>query len=409
VVPDEFIPATQTELSRYIGDNARGAAHPLYPVGGRTSLEYGYPVKEPGITLPLSRLTRTIDYPARDMTITVEAGLRVEELAAQLRVERQRLPVDIPQAHRATLGGAIATNASGPGRFGHGTLRDYVIGVSGIDASGRLFKAGGRVVKNVAGYDLCKLMIGSLGTLAVVTQVTLKLKPLPDSRRLLWCSFGTLGEVDAALEKLTLSETRPVAIEVLTATAAAQIAAEARADLPVSSPVLCVAVEGTELDTNWQAGTLRQELSAFSPQQMEDVVGPATESVWGALTEFQTSTEEPVTFKANLRPSRVCEFLQRAQERGVALQSHAGNGIVIGHLPDSITSAQSAEEILAPLRQFAREASGNLVILHCDAAWKQTLPVFGVPDRSWTLMQKVKHELDPHDLFNRGRLFRAAD
>src|SRR5690606_32325083 len=119
-------------------------------------------------------LNRVIDYPARDMTITVEAGITWEQLEAELAKEGQWLPVDVARAEAATVGGAIACNTSGPRRFGYGTLRDYVIGIHAVDGQGMQFKGGGRVVKNVAGYDFCKLLTGSFGTLAVITQVTLK-------------------------------------------------------------------------------------------------------------------------------------------------------------------------------------------------------------------------------------------
>src|SRR5690606_40405915 len=107
-----------------------------------------------------------------------------------------RILVDISQGPRATSGGAIAANTSGPGRYGYGTFRDYVIGISAVDGQGRLFSAGGRVVKNVAGYDLCKLLGGSQGALAVITQVTLKLRPLAASRRCLWGTFADPGQID---------------------------------------------------------------------------------------------------------------------------------------------------------------------------------------------------------------------
>ena len=114
-------------------------------------------------------LNRVIDYPARDMTITVQAGITIAELQTLLAAENQRLPVDVPHADRATLGGALAVNVSGPRRYGFGTLRDYVIGISTVNDEGQEVKAGGRVVKNVAGYDLCKLHIGALGTLGIIT------------------------------------------------------------------------------------------------------------------------------------------------------------------------------------------------------------------------------------------------
>ncbi|OYV80387.1 MAG: hypothetical protein B7Z73_19035, partial [Planctomycetia bacterium 21-64-5] len=169
-------PATQSELVEQVRA-AFGSDTPLYPIGGGTSLGYGVPPKQKGLGVRLTGLNRIVDYPARDMTITVEAGITMSVLAAELAREGQRLPVDAAQSDRATLGGLIATNFSGPRRYGYGTLRDYVIGISAVDGRGTPFKAGGRVVKNVAGYDLCKLLTGSLGTLAVISQVTLKVRP----------------------------------------------------------------------------------------------------------------------------------------------------------------------------------------------------------------------------------------
>src|SRR5207253_9213768 len=128
----------------------------------------------------LRGLAEVIDYPARDMTITVQAGITLARLQALLATEKQRLPVDVPHPDRATLGGALATNASGPRRLGFGTLRDYVIGMTVVNDEGQEVKAGGRVVKNVAGYDLCKLHVGALGTLGVISQATLKLRPRPE-------------------------------------------------------------------------------------------------------------------------------------------------------------------------------------------------------------------------------------
>src|SRR5262245_31218039 len=115
---DEFVPATQTELCRRIAENAAAASRPIYPAGGRTSLSFGRPVEQPGLTLCTTALQKVIDYPARDMTVTVETGIRMDELAKLLETERQRLPIDTPQAHRATLGGVAASNASSSRRYG---------------------------------------------------------------------------------------------------------------------------------------------------------------------------------------------------------------------------------------------------------------------------------------------------
>ena len=127
----------------------------IYPLGGETSLNFGVPVKTPGIGISLAKLNRVVDFPHRDLTITVEAGITMRDLYDTLARERLQLPVDVPQAEQATLGGVLATNWNGPRRFGFGPVRDAVIGISAVDGQGMAFHGGGRVVKNVAGYDFC--------------------------------------------------------------------------------------------------------------------------------------------------------------------------------------------------------------------------------------------------------------
>jgi glycolate oxidase FAD binding subunit len=383
-----------------MGENASGAARPIYPVGGRTAWHFGPPVTDPGISLCTTSLTKTIDYPARDMTITVEAGIRCDELARLLEGEGQRLPIDVPQAHRATLGGVAAANASGSRRFGLGTMRDYLIGVTAVDASGRLFKAGGRVVKNVAGYDLCKMLVGSLGTLAVMTQLTLKLRPLPETSVILWMSFDHLATIDEVLGRLVTSAARPVALDVLESRAATAIAGEAGLDLPCQRPILCVGLEGSSRETAWQIETLKAEVAPSRPHQIETVADVAATKLWFALAEFQVPSDDPLTFKANLLPSRTIGLIQNAERAGCAVQAHAGSGIVIGQFPDSITTASAAAELLAKLRAEARKCRGNVAVVHCDDGWKSDLLLCGEPEPAWPLMHKLKRELDPQNLLN---------
>ena len=194
--------------------------------------------------LPTRRLDRVVEFAARDMTITVEAGISIARLDEILRGEGLRLPIDIPQWERATLGGAMAANASGPRRFGLGTFRDYVIGLTAMKADGQLFHSGGRVVKNVAGYDLCKLLVGSMGTLAIVTQVTLKLKPIPEASALVCATFANLADREAAVAGLLTSQTRPMAIDTLNATAVEGLGKRLRVGIPEGGPAVVVGYEG---------------------------------------------------------------------------------------------------------------------------------------------------------------------
>jgi glycolate oxidase FAD binding subunit len=400
----DFTPATQTELARYLEENARLERRALLPVGGRTALRYGAPSPRPVVTVDTAELNRVIDYPARDMTITVEAGIGIETLQKTLAAEGQRLPIDIPQIHRATLGGAIATNTSGPSRFGSGTFRDYVIGISAVDASGRLFSAGGRVVKNVAGYDICKLLVGSLGTLGIISQVTLKVRPIPESRRIVWTAFSDVRQVDAVLTGLLNSATRPAAIELMNPKSARHVVRESKLSLRIEQPILLVAYEGTARETAWQAETLRSELTSHGPVEMVTIDAEDAAAVWKPLTDYQAASDDPLTFQASLPPSRTVEFVEQATNQGIAIQAHAGSGVIIGHLPDRCATVESASITLRPLREFCEKHGGSLVVLACDETWHEKLSAFGKPRGDRELMERVRRQLDPQGLLNPGRM-----
>ncbi|MCA9113589.1 MAG: FAD-binding oxidoreductase [Planctomycetaceae bacterium] len=401
----EQTPATQAELCRFLAGNSSGERLPVYPVGGRTALSCGGAVTTPGIALSVTGLNRTIEYPARDMTVTVEAGVRAGELSKLLAGEQQRLPIDIPQSRRATIGGAVATGVSGPRRFGSGTLRDCVIGISAADAEGRLYSAGGRVVKNVAGYDLCRLLTGSLGTLGIITQITFRLRPLPEFSAFVWSTWPNAAALDIAIGELMCSAVRPMAIEVLCPKAARQIVTESRLDAGRDDLVLAVGFEGTENEVRWQTDQLRELLHRAGAGSCEQIDQPEQVSrLWDALTDFQVQSEEPLTFRASLPPSQTIAFIELCRQQEVTVQSHAGNGIVTGHLPDSASTVEAAGRITETLRKEAVRHRGSLVLLNCDENWKQQLSVFGERGGGWQWDNRLRQSLDPQGLLNPGRM-----
>lgn len=392
-------PLSAGELSRVVAARFEGNGPGLRIVGGRTALPFDVHAPSSYDLLSTAALNRVIDYPARDMTITVEAGLRIEDLQAALAKEHQRLPVDVPEGHRATLGGAIATNTAGPGRFGHGTFRDYVIGIRAVDGRGRPFAAGGRVVKNVAGYDLCKLMIGAYGTLGVLTEVTLKLRPIPETRRTVWTEFADFDGIDRALERLLTSATRPVALEVFDPVAAGQVLTEAKLPLAVERPVLCVAYEGTERETTWQVEQLRRELSDAAAA-IEVVTGEEADRLWSAMTEFQAGADEPLTFAIASVPSRSMALAQQAATAGAGVQVHAGNGILIGRLPDTCSTPAEAERVLGPVASATERVGGSFQVLACERSWRMPLAKYFPSLVSLSLAKRIKAAFDPRGLLN---------
>lgn len=409
---DDFgpLPIVQPQSVAEIGDIVRRAdaqGQAIYPLGGQTMLNIGLPPSRPGIAVDLRGLAQVLDYPARDMTVTVQAGITIAQLQELLATENQRLPVDVPNAEHATLGGVLAANVSGPRRLGFGTLRDYVIGISTVNDQGQEVKAGGRVVKNVAGYDLCKLHIGALGTLGIINQVTLKLRPLPECASLV--TFGCeTAAVERLLDLLHATRTRPVCLDLLNQAAVRFLVREVRINMPEAQWVMVVGFEDNSDAVCWQVRQLLGEVPSGDIQGVEARGGAACEPLWRGLVEH-TASGRRLTFKANLLPSGVAAFCRQADALGetIRLHAHAGSGIVYCHLDADLTLPPVAA-MLKELTDVAVRAEGNLILPRCPVEWKRELPVWGRERGDLWLMRQVKDKLDPKNVFNPGRFLAGS-
>ena len=395
-------PADQAELAAVVRE-AAASGTPVYPIGGGTALDFGLVAKRPGIGLSLAGLNRVVEYPARDMTITVEAGVTAAKLAETLAEERQRLAVDAAQADRATLGGMIATNFSGPRRYGCGTLRDYVIGISAVDGRGTAFKGGGRVVKNVAGYDFCKLLTGSLGSLGVITQVTLKLKPTPEATALVACNLASADQAEALLAALIQSKTTPTAIELLSLGESADhdflghgASAFAR---------LVIGLEGTAPEVGWMIGQLQAEWKELGVAESDVLQGEECLAVWQRLVEYPAEPAGGIVLKATVLPSRLVKLIEqvRVVDPQAVLQSHAGNGVLLLRLA-GVKPAELAGVLVKQLQPLAIAAGGNIVAYSAPVECGLTRQSqWGAAGADAQQMRAVKEQFDPQGVLNPGR------
>ena len=396
---ETWTPSSQEELRGLLVENACGERRTVQPQGGGTNR--GAVVRtEAQSLLDTTGLDRVVDFPARDLTVTVEAGMRVATLQERLAAEGARLPLDVALPDEATLGGAVAASARGPRAFGHGTFRDALIGLSAVDAGGRAFRAGGRVVKNVAGYDLGKLLVGSHGTLAVLTQLSFKLRPLPASSAFVWASCSDLENTDRALAKLLQSSARPVAIEVLCCGAAATLAA--RCPVPSGDCLLGIGIEGTEESCRWQVAAIREELRNTGAIEAELWKGGRVEDLYRALTELHLDARAPWVFRAVLLPSRLPSFLLEAHDEGWAVRAGAGHGEVIGWRGDDEPADRTVRR-LRDLRAAARAAAGSLLVLRSPWSGLHESELAGETVPAAARMQSIKEVFDPHRLLSPGR------
>ena len=387
-------PATAIELGELVRANAA-----VYPRGGGTHSHIGGAPTQPGIVIDMTAMNRVIDYPARDMTVTLQAGTTLAELQKLLKTENQWLPIDVPNPESATVGGSMAVNANGPRRLAQGTWRDAVIGIRFVSDEGIESKGGGRVVKNVAGYDLMKLHIGALGTLGVITEVTLKVKPRPEVSSFVVFGVPT-SAVGPTLDRLHASNSRPVAIELLNRAAVKKLGAA----LPDAEPwLIACGFEEKAATVAWQIATLKEESKGTPLRDLAVIEGEAASKLWIALTALQSGGDEFSTVKFNTRPSAIAALAVKADatHSQAVIHTHAGNGIAFVHIPNDPKPDRLAL-ILQELSSDRKE--DNLQILRCPPAWKAALPVWGHDRGDRKLMDTLRATLDPRRVFNPGRV-----
>jgi glycolate oxidase FAD binding subunit len=393
--PNAYKPKSTDELAAFVTESyAKGGA--IYPLGGGTSLSYGLAAKQPGEQLSLANLNRILDYPARDLTVTVEAGITMQQLSEALAKENQELPIDVPQADRATVGGVVATNWNGPRRLGCGGVRDHVIGITAVDGRGTSFSGGGRVVKNVAGYDFCKLLTGSLGTLAVITELTFKLRPKAERRAILVGELVDLEQAETVLTAFTTSAVRPAAVELITGPAWADVA-------PLA---VAVVLEGTNPEVNWMTDRLGAEWKKAGLPKVSD--SAAGDDLWSKLVEFSTG-ESPLAIKASVLPSGIVPLVAalRKLDPAASIQAHAANGILIAGF-SQIPAEGAAKVVLSTLQPLAARFQGHVHVLSSGPGAELTRQcVWGSQDAASEVMAAVKRQFDPKNILNPGRFIFA--
>jgi glycolate oxidase FAD binding subunit len=378
------------------------------PWGGGTAASVGMPPAGAGLVMGLRRMSRLLDHEPGDLTATVEAGMTVEAFQSALRSRGQWLSLDPPDAERATVGGVLATNACGPRRHLYGTARDLLIGVTVVTADGSVVKGGGKVVKNVAGYDLPKLFIGSYGTLGVIVEATVKLRPLAEREELLSVRFERLKDAGAAVKALAASDLIPNAVELLDGAAAAGAGLAASGPAP-SGGVLVVGFDGVREQVDWQRAELARLAGPLGGRDVRQLDAAAWPKL-GPAARAAFRTPAAVMTLAVL-PNQVAELMEqgaalaRARSLHSAWAAHAGIGVMraaLGSDPPR-TDPGAVAAVLAEWREIARAGGGHASLEWAPLAVKSQLPVWDDPGAAARIMERIKAQLDPRNILNPGR------
>jgi glycolate oxidase FAD binding subunit len=356
----------------------------LAALGGARTLSQIRP-SPVAVGVSLRRMTRIVAHEPDDMTVVGEAGITVGELNAATASARQRLPVDPCDPGLTTLGSLIGASHSGPLRLSEGTPRDLLIGIRFVGHGGMQIHGGGRVVKNVAGYDLMKVMGGSFGTLGIITEVTFKVRPLPARYCLAIMSYQCAP--DAFATARTLNDAIPLShLEILSPALAAAFE-------PAAKFLLFAGFSGSSPEIDYQAKKIR-ELMGPDDKILDDQ---------DALAQYQLLRDidfysKPLSAQIAVAPARLAIALDAC-----ASEFRAQPGVGVAQIfPVEEVSAQSSREAVARWREVAHSARGNLRLIAAKAV-RQELQFFDTPnDGALTLMRRLKAAFDPAGIFNPG-------
>ncbi len=383
----------------------------VIPRGGGTKMSLGNVPRAADLILSTRRLDQIRDYTPADLTITVEAGVRLADLQETLRREGQFLPLDPPGGSASTIGGIIATNASGPRRLRYGSARDLVIGVRVAQADGNVTKAGAKVVKNVAGYDLNKLYVGSLGTLVVLGEVNFKLTPLPEVYRTIVCPMPSVEMAMKVVGRILHSPLWPTALEVVNVKAAESLdGLNSYAGNGVGA-VLVAEADGFAKGVARQVQDIETYAREYGATDAHVLGEQEATLLWNELRDAatQAGADRALVLKIAV-PTASVAALVAAVETAFSVTSsapivisHAGSGIIYVYTGDVDTAEAELTAAVVDLRRSAVAVGGSLVVERCTTTLKGMLDVWGDVGPALRVMRSLKNTFDPQGVLNPGR------
>jgi glycolate oxidase FAD binding subunit len=409
-------PGTMDEVSKIVA-YANGQHFTIIPRGNGTKMGMGGIPKKIDIVLSTNRLNRTTDRDCENLTLSAESGMTLKEVQKSLaKVGRGYfLPLDPPFTDKATLGGIVATNSSGPKRLLYGTARDLIIGTKAVFPNGDIVVSGGKTVKNVSGYDMCKLLIGSYGTLGIICEMTFKLLPLPEKEATLLLSFARLEEADGFARDLRVSQLIPSSIETLNSIAVRELKYSLSVP-PNANYFIAVGLEGVAESIGRQISEMSELGKKHGVLELVTLDSGEHQAFWIALRDFFKGLSEVypnvISLKSDVLISKVGgifgNYEKVASESGIhcALICHSGNGILYCYLlpgKNFRSKIESFVELIGKLTSEAVRNEGNLIVESSPLFLKKKVQVWGQSRGDHMIARRLKEQIDPNGTLNIGR------
>jgi glycolate oxidase FAD binding subunit len=375
----------------------------LVPWGSGARSGLGNPPTRLDLALNVTRLSGLFEYSPDDLTVTVGAGTTLETLARHLTTRRQFLPLDPLDGPRRTVGGVVATDSSGPVRFRYGTARDLLLGVRFVQPDGTVTWGGAKVVKSVSGYDMPKLMVGSLGTLAVLGELTFRLHPAPETERSWLIPFDSLDRAGALVQRILDSSLQPNRLELLNRGA---LRAMARAEDAGAAVALAIGSVREAVESQGRA------VLALARSLGGDGHEVAHSDFWSGLGRILHTERDEQTLLLRVATLidrvglGIAELERMATACGFRLLAvaEAGNGVLHARLSGLLAPREWSDSVITPLRERLALEGGSCVLEEGPRRLKDQLDVWGPVDPgAFAIMERLKHAFDPHSLLNPGR------
>jgi glycolate oxidase FAD binding subunit len=397
-------PGSVEEVSRLLAYAHLGKLA-VVPRGNGTKMSAGAIPGKIDLVLSMLRINRIVEHDIPNLSLSVEAGITLAEVQKKLAGTGKGsfLPLDPPYSEQATIGGIIATNSSGPRRYLYNTARDLLLGLKAVSPNGDVVAFGGKTVKNVSGYDMTKLMIGSWGALGVITEITTKLLPLPEASATLLASFGDLAKAGSLTRKILHSVLLPSAMELMDGKAAGQLGEKAQY-------LVAFSLEGVGEAVDRQVSEIGELAKREGAVNTKVLKGEDDRTFWIRVRDFTLSLAAPIILRTNVVISKLPEILGRYETMargagiGYALIGHAGNGILTSYILDS--GAGKMDSITDLVGKFTDEAAkheGNLIVESSPCDLKERVSVWGRSRSDDVVMRRLKETVDPGGVLNPGR------